>query len=348
MVLTLGIAACGQETGNLPQKTEKLHLVETALASQSAKAVVRIRTGTLRALREVRIFSQEEGRITELPFYEGDHVTKGDVIARLDGQLLESQLTRARATRQKAEQDLKRIRDLSKKNLISAEELSRSETDLEVTKADEEVLSTRLGYTTINAPITGVISERLTEPGNIAERYDHLLTLSDPTSLITEVTLSELLISKLAVNDPVQVRIDALGQQMFPGRVSRIYPNLDPVTRRGTIEVELKPVPAGAQPGQFCRVKLETQATERLTIPFNALRHDATGEYVFIVSDDNRAQRKNILTGLRIDEQIEILDGLMAGQHVITKGFLGLTEDKQVKIVSPPNSPQGNEITPTL
>jgi membrane fusion protein (multidrug efflux system) len=121
---------------------------------------------------------------------------------------------------------------------------------------------------------------------------------------------------------------------MFSGKVSRIFPNLDPVTRRGTVEVELNPVPPAARPGQLCRVKLKTQAADRLMIPFSALRRDQKGEYVFAIDAEGKVQRTAVIGGLRIDEQVEILKGLTDGQQVVTKGFLDLMPGKTVKVVS--------------
>ena len=306
-----------------------------AILATSRAATTNISTaGTLRARREVKIHNQEDGEIIQLPFFEGDRVKKGDLLVRLDDKLLRAQLARAVATRLQAEQDLKRTKNLFKKKLVSDEELSRTETALEVAKADEQVLATRLSYTVISAPINGIVSARYSEPGNIAERYTHLLTISDPTSLVTEVTLSELLIFKLSVNDPVNVSIDALGDQAFKGRISRIFPNLDPVTRRGTVEVELKPVPQGARPGQLCRITLKTQAAERLIVSFNALRRDQKGEYVFTIDEQGKAKRTPVVGGLRIGEQLEILKGLSVGQQVVVKGFLDLSDGKKVKVVS--------------
>lgn len=334
ILLLVFVTSCTQQAAEKPAKKKKTHLVEAVEVKQSALSVEQVRTGTLRARREVEIHNQEDGEIIQLPFYEGDRVKKGDMLVRLDDKLLRAQLARALATRLQAEQDVKRTRNLYKKKLVSEEELSRIETALQVAKADEEILATRLSYTVIEAPIDGTVSARHTEPGNIAERYTHLLTISDPTSLVTEVTLSELLITKLSVNDPVDVSIDALGDQTFKGRISRIHPNLDPVTRRGTVEVELKPVPQGARPGQLCRIRFSTQAAERLVIPFNALRRDQKGEYVFAIDDEGKAKRTPVVGGLRIAEQLEILKGLDEGQQVVTKGFLDLVDGKKVKIVS--------------
>ena len=341
--LLVFVASCTQQAAEKPAKKKKAHLVEAVEVKQSALSVEQVRNGTLRSRREVEIHNQEDGEIIQLPNFEGDSVKKGDMLVRLDDKLLRAQLARALATRLQAEQDLKRTRNLFKKKLVSEEELSRAETALQVAKADEEILSTRLSYTVIESPINGIVSARYTEPGNIAERYTHLLTISDPTSLVTEVTLSELLITKLSVNDPVDVSIDALGDKTFKGRISRIHPNLNPVTRRGTLEVELKPVPEGARPGQLCRIKLSTQAAERLVIPFNALRRDQKGEYVFAIDEQGKVKRTPIVGGLRIGEQLEILKGLAEGQQVVTKGFLDLVDGKKVKVVSLNEKKQSQE-----
>lgn len=334
IVVILMLTACSEDPAKKPKKKPRAHLVEISVAQRMSLGVSHTRTGTLRALREVKIFNQEEGQIILLPYFEGDRVKTGDTIARLDDQLLQAQLTRARAMRKKAEQDLKRINDLHKRKLVSAEELIQAETELQVTKADEEVLVTRLGYTTITSPIDGVITERLTELSNLAERYTHLTTISDPASLITEVNVSELILPHISLNDETHVSIDALGANVFKGKVTRIYPSLDPITRQGTVEVTLNPVPKGVRPGQLCRVRLDTQISERLIIPFRALRQDSSGEYVFIVDQNNQTKRVTVISGQRLDEFAEVVQGIQEGDQIVIKGFLGLSDNKMVKIVS--------------
>ena len=378
-VAVTGLAACSPDTAKESRKPDKAHLVEAASVALVESGVSRVRTGTLRARREINIHAQEEGRVTALPYYEGDKVVKGQIVARLDDELLRSQLARAEATRHKAEQDLKRIRDLYKKKLTTDEELSRAETELEVARADRELLITRLSYTVIKAPISGVISRRFTETGNVVEKHGQLLTISDPSSLVTEVSVSELLIPQMAVDDPVKVTIDALGQAVHNGHITRIFPTLDPVTRRGMVEMELKPVPDGARPGQLCRVEFTTRVARRLVVPFRAIRRDDQGEYVFVLQqtsaadnaqaktvektatgeaavpekkskgkkgeqlskDDNSGGasttvvRTAVSSGLRLGEQVEILQGLEENQQVVVRGFLGLSEGKKVKVVKP-------------
>jgi membrane fusion protein (multidrug efflux system) len=296
---------------------------------------VRTRTGSLRARHEVMIHTQEEGRIIEYPFYEGDRVEEGEVLVRLDDALIQAQLDRAAATRKQAEQDLQRLRELRARKLVSEDEYTRAQTQLEVAQADEQLLRTRLGYTTIRSPLGGVVTARLSEPGNVVERMRHVLSVADLSSLVTTVEVSELVLPHLRSGDAARVRIDALGPDTHAGRIVRIFPSLDPVTRRGTVEVELNPVPPGAAPGQLCRVEFTTHASERFVIPFSALRRDDASEYVLVLDAENRALRVDVTSGMRLAEQVEILSGLEEGQRVITKGFLGLSPGKAVKPVNP-------------
>lgn len=337
LLLLLGLSAlmaCGQQTETPGKKDKPVHLVETATVVSDSLNVVRTRTGTLRALREVKVFAQEEGLVTALPFFESDPVSKGDVVIKLDDTLLRAQLARATATRKQAQQDLKRQKELRDRKLASDDVYTRAVTQVEVAEADEQVLKTRHSYTTIRTPIDGLLIDRLSEPGNLVQRLQHVLTIADPSSLITELPVSELILPDLRVGDSAGVRIDALGDRVFQGRITRIHPSLDPVTRRGTIEVELDPVPDGAAPGQLCRVELTTRASRRKVIPFVALRRDEQSEYVFILDSESKAQRVNVKSGLRLAELIEITESLEEGQQVITKGFLDLTSGKAVKPVN--------------
>jgi len=310
------------------------HLVEVASAQVRAVQRSSVHTGTLRARRTLRVFVQEEGRIKELPFLEGDAVRNGDLVLRLDDTLLRAELDKAVASRQQAELDLKRLNGLSGRQLVSEDELARARTALEVARAEEAVLRTRLGYAVERAPFDAVVSARLAEPGDVVARYTHVLTLTDPASLVVEVSVSELTLPDLRVGDPVEIRIDALGPGAFPGRILRLHPSLDPRSRQGVIEVGLDPVPAAAQPGQFARVTLRGVARERVLVPFTALQRDREREIVFRVNAAGHAERVPVESGERFGNEAEVLQGVAAGDRVVVRGFLGLRDGRQVSVVA--------------
>ena len=326
------LGACTQNSGNSANSKSKKpkpeHLVEAIAVNTGILSHASVNTGTLRARRLIRIFNQEEGRLTNVPFYEGDIVREGAVLINLDDKLLKAEYGKAMATGRQAEQDLRRLQGMVSKELASKDELIRANTALEVAQAEETVLRTRLGYMDIKAPFSGVVSERLVEPGDVVAKNTHLLTVYDPESLITEITVSELLLPYLKVGDKTKVRIDALGDETYTGIISRIHPVVDDRTRQGLIEVEFHPVPKGASVGQFCRVYLDTRAENRIAIPFTALQRDREGEFVFVLDNESKAHRNEVRSGLRLADKVEILEGLEVGQKVIVKGFLGLSDGK--------------------
>jgi RND family efflux transporter MFP subunit len=316
-----------------PERPVTEHLVAAITVEPASTTGSHERPGSLRYRRQVRIFSQEEGRITDLALFEGDQVRQGDVLIELDDDLLRAELDRARATLAEAELDVQRLDDLVKRRAASDAELSQARTAAAVAQADVRLLETRLAFTRILAPFDGVIIERLVEPGDFVGKNTHLLSIADPESLVAEVYASELILPRVSVGDPARLRIDALGTAVFPARILRIHPRLEQSSRQGIVELTLEETPPGATAGQFVRVTLETAAVERLLVPFRALRRDRGGEFVWLITDEGQATRRAVRSGLQVADRIEILDGLQTGEQIVTRGFLGLSEGKMVKVI---------------
>lgn len=319
----------------------RTHLVELATARNDTLNLTSVYNGSLRARRSVRIHAQEEGRVAGVRYYEGDRVEAGALLLELESTLLEAQLDKAVAMRRESEANLARLSGLRQRRLVGEDEYLRAATAVEVARAEEAVLSTRLSYARMLAPFDGVVSERKVEPGDVAARHDHVLTVIDPDSLVIDILASELLLPDLQPGDPVTVRIDALGTDIFQGEVQRIYPEMDPRTRQGRVEVALTPVPAAARAGQFARVTFNVQSAARTIIPFGALRRDPAGEYVFSVDADGKARRTEVRSGRRLADEVEILEGLSADSRVVLRGFLGLSDGMTVTAAPASGSGEG-------
>jgi RND family efflux transporter MFP subunit len=330
----LALSACDSPPGNGAKAPpgDRAVIVEAALAQLSDVARTIERNGNLHAHREVRLSLQQEGVLLTLPYHEGDQVAQGALLAQLDDALLRAQLKKAVALRHQAEQDLNRLKRLQSSRVVSEDELARAVTALDVARAEEEELNILLQQTRITAPFDGIISQRLAEPGDSLSRFSHVLTLIDISHLTTELQLSEMVLTGLQIGDEVSLSIDALGPQRFAGTLKRIHPVVDEVSHQGTIEVILSPAPAGAQPGQLCRVRLQLRGRARLLVPYNTLRRDTRGEFLFVIDSGNKVERRSIVSGLHFEEMVEVLDGLSAGERIVTRGFLGLSEGGTVKL----------------
>ena len=340
VLLLAGCQRHGDEThtGTTPEAQPRGHLVTSVLTERAPVSTQHQRPGTLRFRRLVRLHAREEGRVVALEVFEGDRVDAGAPLVRLDDALLRLELDKANATLAQKRIDLARYEDLARRDAASQDELAQARTALALAQADLRLLETRLDYTRITAPFAGIITERLVEPGDFVAKNTHLLTLADPASLVAEVYVSELVLPHVAVGDPARIRIDALGGTRFDGEILRIHPTLSEANRQALVEIRFREIPAGARAGQFVRAELVTAAVPRLLVPFRALREDRDGPFVWVI-EAGKAARRPVRTGIRIADQVEILDGLAPGQRVITRGFLGLAEGKQVERVDDDEGP---------
>ena len=306
-------------------------LVETVRVQKKPISRTWQRIGTLVHRHILRVYNQEEGRITRLPWYEGDHVRKGEILLTLDDRLLQAELKKARASRSMAARKLARLERLRKTNAASEEALTGAQTDLELAQAEVEILETRLSYTIIKASFDGIVTQRLAEPGDIKSRNSHLLTLADPESLLLRIKASAQLIADITTGSRAKVFVDLPYIPTLQGSVQRIYPTLDPDTRQGEVEIHLQELPPQIHAGQYARVELMGKTKQRLLIPFTALRRDRRGEYVYVIKSGH-AIRHEVRSGNRFGGQVEILQGLSGSEILVKRGFMNLKKDTPITV----------------
>jgi len=335
LLLSLFVVSC-TDSDSKKTKSRQGHLVKIASVVNSPMASQQRLTGTLEAQHTVEIFNQEEGLILSISAYQGDLVKKDQVLIELDSELIRAENNKADIAYRKAALDLDRIQQLRKKRLTTDEALTSAQTILELTRAEKTVLNTRVQRTKIKATFDGVISQRLKEPGDVVAKFSHILTLEDISQLKAKVNISELLLPNIKLGTKINMRIDALGTETFPATISRIYPTIDDTTRQGTIEVTLDNPPPRAKPGQLCRIILNGQTTPRLHIPLVAVKHNFNGSYVYKIKGTKVAITK-VTSGIQLGNDIEIIDGVVENDNVVTRGFLGLKDNKSVTIVTDEN-----------
>lgn len=326
------ISGCDDKSAARQHRAKAINVHATQVVRQGLTEQQLI-TGTIEAISTVRIFNQETGRIKSMPFYPGDMVKKDQLIAVLDDAILIREFEKARAQHRQAKLDLKRLTRLIPRKLASKEQLSRAKTLVEQAGAEENLFNTRLSYAKIHAPITGVITQRLPEVGDVVSLHSHVLSIADISQLKITLSLSELTISQLKESMDVSIRIDALGDSIFNGKILRIHPTIDTTSRQGTIEVIFDKVPQGALPGQLCRVEINTITAPRLVIPVTAIQNDSVGEYVYLIDKKSKTKLIRIHTGIQVNQWVEVISGLNVNDTIVTKGFQGLSKAKSVKII---------------
>ncbi len=333
LILLVSLVSLSCSDSSSPKRKAHGQLVKVSHVALSPMQSEQTLSGTLKAIRTVDIFNQEEGIIIDLPVYPGDKVEKDQLIVQLEATLIQAEYNKAQIAYRQAALDFKRLKQLRKKRLTTDEALTSAQTTVELARAEETVLKIRLQRTQIKAPFAGVVSRRLKEPGDVLAKFSSILRIVDISKLKVQVNLPERLLSTIKAGEKFTLFIDALGTQPYTASVSRIYPTIDDVTRQGTLEAILESLPPLAKPGQLARLTLKRQLSPRLHIPFKSIKHNARGSYVYKIIN-NKAIETKVTTGIQLGSNIEVLTGLKENDKVVTQGFLGLNNKKLISIIA--------------
>ncbi|MEK6711627.1 MAG: efflux RND transporter periplasmic adaptor subunit [Nitrospinota bacterium] len=259
-------------------------------------------TGTLYPVSEVKLMSQAEGQVLEILVREGDQVNQGQLLARLDDRVRQIELALARAEleaerakQEEAEAIYKSREPLFKTGVVSQQEWIRVLTGAHRAAADVErmrqrvnLLRVQLEYFEIRSPIGGVVTERRMEPGDLAMARSHVLTLAHVRTLRMRAPVSELELSRLRAGQGAVVELDAHPGRRFQGKLTVIFPQVDPRTRQALTEVEIPNPDLKLQPGLHARVSFEPQlGREAIVLPSHAVEwndDDPASGHVFLLA----------------------------------------------------------------
>lgn len=302
--------------------------------------------GTLNPFEEVTVSAEIEGVIRSVKVEEGSQVSKGMLLAAIDDSDYSLEVKRAEATLRQAEATLentklefKRKDALYKEELVTKQQyddvttrLSLAEAEVERAKASLSLAKLKLSKTKIISPLACVIKEKRVSAGDFVRNGTPMFVIIQPNPLKLRFTVPEKDVRRLKTNQEVMLKVDGFAETEFKGRVNIVFPNVEEKTR--TLQVEaLVPNNNGLlKPGLFSKVILYT-AGERDTIvvPVTALLYEAEKVRVFVTEGD-RAKERVVKLGSKYGELMEIIDGVKAGEKVVSMGQQNLSEGAKVSI----------------
>ena len=291
-------------------------------------------TTTLEADQEADVVAKTSGVILELLVEEGDMVKAGQVVARLDHDRLALEVQRASANLRRLENDFKRNQELHQKDLISFEVFEKSRFDMESENATYDMAKLELSYAEVRSPIAGVISERLVKVGNLLNLYDPLFRVDSFDPLLAVIFVPERELSTLETGQPAILSVDAIDVDNFEGELARISPVVDPKTGTFKVTVEINDPDPRLKPGMFGRVNIVHDTHENaITVPQDAVILEDQNSYVYAIAED-RAKRQDVVVGYSTAGRVEILEGLEAGQRVVTSGKGSISDNTLIEIIN--------------
>lgn len=295
--------------------------VETVTVQPQALSSGLQTVGSLRADESVVVRPEVAGRIERIHFQEGGRVEKGQPLISLDATLAQAALNEASANLQNSRQANARAEELAGQQLIARSDYDNTRAALGVDQARAASARAALSKMTLRAPFSGQIGLREVSVGDFVNVGQDLVALVRLDPIEVDFSVPEGALPRLRQGQPVEVGVDAFPGETFTGEIVAIAPVIDLNSRSAQIRARIPNPDFKLRPGQFARLRIDTEtgSGQALMIPEQALMQDGDVRFVYTVVD-GKAKKTVVETGTRVPGSIEVVQGLAAGDVVITAG----------------------------
>ena len=283
-------------------------------------------TGRIEAVQAIELRPDEQGRVTELLFQEGQSVASGTPLVRIDDAMLRAQAERATADRDLARQQLERVRRLRDQNASSPADLERGEAAARSAEAALAMLQLQIERSTVRAPFAGVVGQRFVSTGDYVTSATRLLTLQtvDPQRAVIEVPERHAV--SLRRGQIVEFTVAAQPGRVFRAQVDFIDPVVQNENRAIVVKARAPNPNRLLRPGMFIEARLATATrANAIVVPEDAVQPLRTANVVWAVSD-GKASRRVVQLGVRSQGVVEIVSGVKAGEQVVVGGLERMAE----------------------
>lgn len=293
--------------------------VEAMTLEDDAQAV-----GSLRSRQGVVLRPEVSGRIARLGFDDGQRVRRGQLLVQLDDTLQQAQLKQAQAQASIARTNLQRNRDLVAQNFVSQSAVDQSAAALEVANAQVALADAQLARMRIVAPFDGGVGIRSVNLGDYVKDGADLVSIEDRSQMWVDFRLPERFVARVKPGQVVEVRLDAMEGQRFNGKIEALDALIDANGRSLLVRARLDNPGGVLKSGLFARTRIVFARRENaLVVPEEALVPQGGKQYIVKVVDGANgkvSQRIEARVGLRLPGKAEVLEGLAAGDLVVTAG----------------------------
>lgn len=371
LAIATSLAACGKpDAGKAPdggaktaksddKKMPKLLIAPEDLMTVQSNALASgpVVTGSIQPERRADLRAEVSAIVLQVLKENGDHVKKGDLLVRLDDtSIRDSQGSADEAVRNakqvvdQAQRMLDRNKTLRASGMTSMQALEDAEvrlntagSELAAAKARAVQARQQMDRTNVRAPFDGIISERKVSNGDTAQIGKELIKVIDPASMRFEGMVSADKIGIVKVGQPVLFRVNGYPGQNFQGKVRRVDPAANPVTRQVEVLVDFADAAQPRVAGLYAEGRVESETSNALMIPPSALVQAGDSNYAWRVKDKKLA-KVNLAVGTR-DERTglwQVTSGLVAGDMVLRAPGSTIHDGQPVELTAPKNVASAN------
>lgn len=348
----LALTACSDN--GTKKKAEQPPVPVTAAKAAARDIPVTLQVvGRAEAFESVSIKSRVDGQVAAVLFTEGQHVSQGDVLIRLDPTDFAARLQQAEATAARDEAliaktraDTARYTALKERNFVSDEKVNDIRTNeaaatanLRASRAAVEVARLQLSYATIRAPITGIVGARLVFPGSAVKANDVTLAVVNRvrpllvTFAVPEKHLPQLRAGRKAGELKVDISEPADAAKRFEGTVRFMDNAVDASTGTIQLKAELPNQDEALTPGQFLNVTLVLDTLKQaVSVPTNAVQQGADGNYLYVIKGDAGVEMRRVEAVATDNGFTAVRGDVQVGDDVVTDGHLRLLPGAKVRV----------------
>lgn len=325
--------AQGKRDGKPGAGNQALPLVLTAPVTEGVFASEVEALGTAKANEAIDVTAKISNRVATIRFKEGQFVKQGDVLVELDASEVRADLAVAEAALGDSRSQVNRSRELFQNKILSAQQMEQLEATLHGNEARVAAARSRLNDTFIRAPFNGRVGLRNVSVGSLVNPGAVITTLDDTNVMKVDFSVPETYLSMLSEGLEVAAKSAAYPGQAFRGRVIGIGSRVDSTTRSVVVRAQVPNRDGKLKPGMFMTVNLVRNDAKALILPEQALVPERDKQFVFLVRD-GKARKTEVALGRRRPGEVEILQGIAAGDVVITEGTQKVRDGIAVRVGS--------------
>ena len=276
------------------------------------------------------MLARVRGEVVEILVEEGDRVTPGQLLARLDGDRLRLDVLRAKTEFEKAQSEYVRMTELYERSLISTAAYDNLKYSVDALKASYELKKLNYDYTSIRATIGGVVSSRDIKLGSNIEVGETAFKVTDTQTLVAYLTIPQTELHKFSVGDDAVLGVDSAPDLRIHASIARISPTINMTTGTFRATVYIDNADNALAPGMFGRFSIAyDEHSDALVIPADAVVREDNDSVVYVV-ESGSAVRRTVQTGIEADGHVEVIEGLSPQDRVVLSGQAQLRDGTRV------------------
>jgi len=326
-LLSVMLISCGDKAVESVAEPE---FVEASLMTVKSMNVAShyVTSGVVVSDQRISVSSRLSGYIREMAVREGDRVTEGQLLFRIDPVDARQAYEQAQAHLSDALTDFRRYQSLLAEHAVSRQQFDKAKLRYTVAKSRLLQAKNQLQYAEVKAPVSGVVVEKHASAGDLASPGRAVLVLDNPAQLLVETHISDQFIAALHEGDEADIYLPGSKQRVI-GVIRQIVEAADPVTHQFLVKVAIKSA-MDVFPGMFAEVRFAVGQRQALLLPVEALVHRAGLDGVYVVDDDGVIHYRLVRLGEVSGGQVEVLAGLQAGDTIAWSADKPLSSGERV------------------